>query len=409
METSTYHDICSDFSAFCDFIFQDCPGVPLSNNLGDCLEARLIEAQRKTHQPAAKTLVQDPDDANALRQRINRATLSTRWTDQMVRNRMKEVAEKTIPDPVAWMVDDTGIIKKGDKSPGVKRQYCGKAGKKENCQIVVSTHVSGWNNSLPLEADLYLPQEWADNENRRKEAQIPEEVTFKTKHEIALTQIDRLLDSDLSPKPVLADSAYGNATKEFRRKLQERNLDYAVAIQSHTSIWRPGEGPDSPPAYSGNGRPPTRQYPGQHQPVSVKEFATELPDSDFKELTLRRGRHEPTTVRAAVCRIRCAHEASKGKPPGDEEWLVIVWPEDSNEPTDYFLSNLSEGTDKQRVVELCHLRWRVERDYQDMKQETGFEHYEGRSWPGFHHHLTICMAAHAFLASQRKLFPPQTA
>ncbi len=408
MDTCTYQDICSDFSAFCDFIFQDCPGVPLTNNLEHCLEARLIESQRKTHQPAAKTMVQDADKASGLRQRMNRATLSTRWTDQMVRSRIKEVAEQTIRQPVAWMVDDTGIIKKGDKSPGVQRQYCGKAGKKENCQIVVSTHVTGWNNSMPLEADLYLPEEWADNEARLKEAAIPDDVTFRTKHEIALNQIDRLLDAGMAKKPVLADSAYGNATKAFRRDLKARELEYAVAIKSNTSIWRPGEGPDPPPSYSGNGRPPTRQYPGQHQPVSVKAFAGELSDDCFTEYCLQRGRHEPKTVRAAVCRIRCAHEASKGKPPGDEEWLVIVWPEDSDEPTDYFLSNLSEDTDTQRVVELCHLRWRVERDYQDMKQETGFEHYEGRSWPGFHHHLTICMAAHAFLASQRKLFPPET-
>lgn len=408
MDTSKYNEICSDLSSFCDFVFADCPGVPLSNNLEHCVEARLVEAQRKTHQPVAKKLVQDLDEANGLRQRINRATISTRWTDEMVRERLYEVARHNIPGPVAWMVDDTGIIKKGDKSPGVQRQYCGKAGKTENCQIVVSTHVTGWNNSQPLEADLYLPKSWAEDMPRRREADIPDDVVFQTKHEIALTQIDELLEADISDRPVLADSAYGNS-QDFRQQIQQRKLDYAVAVKSDTSIWRPNEGPDPPPEYSGRGRPPTREYPGEFEPVSVNEFANELAPKHFETFTLRRGRHEPREVRALVTRIRTAHGASKGEPPGDKQWLVIVWPEDDDEPTDYFLSNIDRRKNPKRVVELCCLRWRVERDYQDMKQETGFEHYEGTGWPGFHHHLTICMAAHAFLASQRKLFPPQTA
>lgn len=408
MDTSTYNEICSDLGSFSDFIFEECPGNPLTTNLEYCLEARLIEAKRKTHQPAAKKLVKDPEDASSLRQKINRATISERWTDEMVRKRLYEVAEHNIPNPVAWLIDDTGIIKKGTKSPGVARQYCGKAGKTENCQIVVSTHIAGWNCSQPLEAQLYLPECWADDIERRRKAKIPDEVVFQTKPEIALAQIDRLLEFGLSPHPVLADAAYGNST-EFRDGLSDRQLDYGVAIQSDTSIWRPGEGPDPVPEYSGQGRPPTRRYPGEYQPLSVKEFASELSPKHFETFTLRKGRHEPREVRAAVARIRTAHRASVGEPPGEEQWLVIVWPEHKDEPTDYFLSNLHRRKTPQTIVELCCLRWRVERDYQDMKQETGFEHYEGRGWPGFHHHLTICLAAHAFLASQRKLFPPQTA
>ena len=408
MDTSTYNETCSDLSSFCDFVFTDCPGVPLSNNLEHCIEARLVEAKRKTHQPVARKLVQDLDEANGLRQRINRATISTRWTDEMVRERLYEIARHNIPGPVAWMVDDTGIIKKGDKSPGVHRQYCGKAGKTENCQIVVSTHLAGWNSSQPLEANLYLPEIWAEDMPRRREAKIPDDVVFQTKHQIALAQMDRLLEAGMAAQPVLADSAYGNSWA-FRNELRQRKLDYAVAIKSDTSIWRPDEGPDPPAEYSGRGRPPTRQYPGEFEPVSVKEFASELSPKQFETFTLRRGRHEPREVRAIVTRVRTAHRASVGEPPGDEQWLVVVWPPDKDEPTDYFLSNLDRRNNPKRVVELACLRWRVERDYQDMKQETGFEHYEGRGWPGFHHHLTICMAAHAFLASQRKLFPPQTA
>lgn len=408
MDTSTYNEICSDLGSFSDFVFEECPGKPLSKNLEHCLEARLIEAERKTHQPAAKKLVKEPEDAGALRQRINRATISERWTDETVRQRLYEVTEHNIPGPVAWLIDDTGIIKKGKKSPGVAHQYCGKAGKKENCQVVVSTHLSGWNCSQPLEADLYLPECWADDFERRREAKIPDDIGFRTKHEIAVEQVDRLLEHGLPVRPILFDAAYGNST-DFRASLRERKLDYAAAIQSDTNIWRPGEGPDPVPEYSGRGRPPTRRYPGEYQPVSVKEFARQLSPAHFETFTLRRGRHEPREVRAAVTRIRTAHNASKGEPPGEEEWLVIIWPEDKDAPTDYFLSNLHRRKSPKYIVELCCLRWRVERDYQDMKQETGFEHYEGRGWPGFHHHLTICLAAHAFLVSQRKLFPPQTA
>lgn len=365
-----------------------------------------MNSKRKTHQPLARRLAKTPEAANGLRQRMNRATLSTRWGDSTCRQRLYEVAGHNVPGPVAWMVDDTGIIKKGKKSPGVHRQYCGKAGKRENCQLVVSTHVSGWTSSQPLEADLYLPQVWADDLDRRREAQIPDDVVFRTKNQIALEQIDRLLEAGLSARPVLADAAYGNSSK-FRNGLRQRKLEYVVAVQGKTAIWRPNEGPDPLPEYTGRGRPPTRQYPGEHQPVSIKEFAGELSVSRWKNFKLSRGRHEPKTIRTAVTRVRTAHKAHQGYPPGPSEWLVIIWPEGASEPTDYFLSNLGRRTRPKKVVELGCLRWRVERDYQDMKQEIGLEHHEGRSWVGLHHHLTICMAAHAFLGSQRKLFPPQ--
>lgn len=347
-------------------------------------------------------------DANGLRQRINRATLSSRWVDEAPRKKLYELAKHNVVGAAAWIIDDTGIIKKGTKSPGVQRQYCGKAGKRDNCQLIVSTHVSGWTTSQPLEADLYLPQGWCDDLPRRREAQIPDEIDFQTKPEIALAQIDRLLEARLPPMPVLADAAYGNGHK-FRDGLRERHLEYSVSIKPDTLIWRPHQGPDPlpEPVPGRSGRRRTLRFPGQFQPVQVKDFAAEILKGKRDRITLSRGRHETKEVVVTLTRIRTAHKADKGNPPGPEEWLIIVWNEEKNEPTDFFLSNLHRRVRPKRLVELTLLRWRIERDYQDMKQEVGLEHYEGRSWVGLHHHLTICMAAHAFLASQRKLFPPE--
>lgn len=405
MDTHTYNTVCSDLRSFCDFVFHSCPGKPLRKNLSHCMEARLSAAKRKTHEPAAAQLAADPSLANGLRLRMNRATLTSRWLDLEPRQQLYEIAEHNVPGAVAWMIDDTGIIKKGDKSPGVQRQYCGKAGKRENCQLVVSTHLAGWTSSQPLEADLYLPKVWVEDVPRRRKAHIPDSVIFETKVDISLRQIDRMLEAGLPPKVVLADSAYGNSGK-FRQGLRLRKLEYSVAIKPNTTIWRPGQGPDPVPEYSGMGRPITREIPGEFHPVSVAGFAHELRNDQFKRLRLWRGRREPKELRAACVRVRTARDAYKGHPPGDEQWLIIVWPEDQKEPSDYFLSNLGRRVRPKRLLELACLRWRVERDYQDMKQEVGLEHYEGRSWVGLHHHLTICMAAHAFLASQRKLFPP---
>ncbi len=215
-----------------------------------------------------------------------------------------------------------------------------------------------------------------------------------------------MLEAAFPDKPVLADAAYGNSGR-FRQGLRDRKLTYSVAIKPTTSIWRPNEGPDPIAEYKGSGRRSIRRLPGEFQPISVAEFARELAPSRVKTLRLTRGYQQPKKVRAAFARIRTAHGAYKGQEPGNEEWLIVIWPEDQQEPTDYFLSNLGRRMRPKRLLEITCLRWRVERDYHDMKQEVGLEHYEGRTWVGFHHHLTICMAAHAFLASQRKLFPPE--
>lgn len=408
MNKDTFDRIRGELSAFAEFLFADLATRPTKRNLMNCLEARLVDGRRKTHQPAGAMLAKDPEDADALRQRMNRATLGS-WGDDEVRRRLCEVAVNAIPAPVAWVVDDTGVEKKGSKSPGVARQYCGAAGKITNCQLFVSTHLASFNASLPLEMEVYLPKAWCGDSSRRVEAGIPEERFFQTKPEMALEEIDRLIEANVPRGVVLADAAYGDNGK-FREGLAGRGLEYSVSVKSDTKVWRPGQGPDPvPQRANGPGRPSTRQFPGKHQPVSVKTLAMELSKKAYRQVRLWRGRHEPATMRFARVRVRTAHRAVLGRPPGKDQWLLIEWPDGEDEPTHYYLSNLPRRIRLQRLAELTKLRWRVERDYQDLKQEVGLSHYEGRRWQGLRHHLTICMAAVTFLAIQRRLFPPEDA
>ncbi len=408
MKSSEFESVRRDLESFSAFLFGGFGYEPTRRNLRTCLQARLIDAQRKTHQPAGIALARIPEQADALRQRMNRTVLGAAWSDDVVRQRLRSLAPLAVPSPVAWVIDDTGVEKKGKKSPGVGRQYCGSVGKVTNCQLFVSTHLSGWNTSMPLEMDLYLPRVWCDDPDRRAEAEIPQHLSFRTKPELALDQVDRLVAAKAPRGVVLADAAYGDGN-EFRAGLIERGLEYSVAIKGGTTVWRKGEGPDPVHEHTGRGHRPRRAYPGKHQPVTVNALAAELADDAFTSVRLWRGRHEAVQVRAAALRVRPAHKANAGLPPGPEQWLIVEWPDGNEEPFHYYLSNLPPRTRLTRLVDIAKLRWRVERDYQDLKQEVGFGHFEGRRWRGLNHHVTICMAALAFLITQRRLFPPQAA
>lgn len=405
MDDATLSDVRNDLQKFGDFLFGGIGYRPGRENLTMCLEARLVETRRKTHQPAGAALAGSAAEADALRQRMNRATLGD-WSDADVRRRLLEVATRAMSQPLAWIIDDTGFEKKGTKSPGVQRQYTGTAGKVTNCQVVVSTHLASWTASLPLEMDVYLPQSWCDDADRRREAGIPDDVVFRTKPQIALDQIEHLAEATGLKLPVLGDAGYGHG-HYLRDELRDRGMTYVVAVMSDAVVWRPGEGPDEPqPETASKGRRKTLAYPGRFAPVSVKALALELPRSRYRSVKLRRGRRAVTCTRFACLRVRTAHRAEQGVPPGPEEWLLIEWPDGASEPTHYFFSNLPPETPPRHLAELAKLRWRVERDYQDLKQEIGLDHYEGRRWRGLNHHLTICVAAFAFLAIQRRLFPP---
>lgn len=310
----------------------------------------------------------------------------------------------------AWIVDDTGFAKKGKHSVGVARQYCGQLGKQDNCQVAVSLSVASVASSLPVAWRLYLPEAWAGDTARRAKAGVPETVAFATKPQIALDQIAMAAACPDIPKAVvLADAGYGNAMA-FRRGVAALGLRYVVGIQSTTTLWAPGTGPLAPLPSAGVGRPRTRLRRSRDQaPVSAKALAEGVDAQHWREITWREGVAEPLCSRFAALRLRPAHRDEKRSQPWPEEWLLIEWPEGEAEPPRYWLSNLPEVTAIEQLVHLAMLRWRIERDYRELKQELGLGHYEGRGWRGFHHHAALCVAAYGFLLKERAAIPPSAA
>jgi SRSO17 transposase len=310
----------------------------------------------------------------------------------------------------AWIIDDTGFPKKGTHSVGVARQYCGELGKQDNCQVAVSLSLANADGSLPVAYRLYLPQSWASDADRRKKAGVPEEIDFQTKIEIALDQIRAAAAAGLPRGVVLIDAGYGPHS-DLRSAITALGLPYAVGILSNTTVWPPGTGPLPPKPYTPGRGSPTKllRRDAEHRPVSIKDLAFSLPARAWRTITWREGTNEPLRSRFARLRIHIAHRDFERSEPWPEEWLLIEWPKGEKEPTKYWLSTLPETIGFARLVDLAKLRWRIERDYHELKQELGLGHFEGRGWRGFHHHATLCIAAYAFLISERETIPPSAA
>ena len=300
-----------------------------------------------------------------------------------------------------WIIDDTGFPKKGQHSVGVARQYCGQLGKQDNCQVAVSLSLATEAASLPIAWRLYLPEAWVQDAERRLRAGVPETIQFQTKSEIALAQVKAAQAAGTPGGMVLADAGYGNDTG-FRDGLTEIGALYAVGVQGTTSVWAPGQQPLPPKPWCGVGRKPRLlRRDADHQPVSVKALAMGLPATDYRIINWRAGSNGDLSSRFAAVRVRAAHRDHWRSELRDEEWLLIEWPEGQSEPEKYVLSTLPADTSLERLVAVTKMRWRIERDYQDLKQEFGLAHYEGRGWRGFHHHATLCIAAYGFLVAER--------
>ncbi len=306
-----------------------------------------------------------------------------------------------------WIVDDTGFPKQGRHSVGVARQYCGMLGKQDNCQVAVSVSLACQAGSLPVACQLYLPQEWADDPQRRKKAGVPQGLEFATKPAIALAQIEHLMAQGAPRHCVLADAGYGVDTA-FRERLGQMGLAYAVGVTGQVTVWPPGHAPLPPKPYSGRGHVPTRLRRGDvrhEQPLSVKEVAFGLAADQWQNIEWREGTNFTLRSRFARVRVRAAHREHLRTEQRPEEWLLIEWPEGHKEPMKYWLSTLDEDVLLERMVYEAKMRWRIERDYQDLKQELGLGHYEGRGWRGFHHHASLSIAAYGFLTAQQLRHP----
>ena len=370
----------------------------------------LLPGERKSVEPMAARLV--PENVRRTHQSLHHLVADAPWSDEEM---LEQIWQQVFPamqqhgSVVAWIVDDTGFPKQGKHSVGVARQYCGQLGKSDNCQAAVSLSVSTWNSSLPIAWRLYLPEVWCQDAERCRQAGVPEEVVFQTKPEIALRQIRQAMEQQVPVGVVLADAGYGKGT-QFRTDLTQLGLQYVVGIETNATVWESGRRPLPVPARkSGRGAPPKRlRRDEDHQPISVKQLALGLPSSAWKEITWRQGSEKALHSRFAAVRVRPAHRDSKRTEPYPEEWLLIEWPKKESEPTKYWLSTLPEKTSLKSLVKIAKHRWIIERDDEELKQELGLGHYEGRGWRGFHHHATLCIAAYGFLVAERNRFSPST-
>lgn len=357
----------------------------------------LMDGERKSIEPMANRL---PDgNAQALQQFVNQSP----WPTEQVRASLARKMEGEFVPEAYWLIDEVSFPKQGKHSVGVARQYCGALGKTANCQVAVTLDLGTEESSTPLDWALYLPEQWIKDKARRKKAGIPEAVTFKSKPELALDLIDEARNWGLSDRLVLADSAYGDGY-EFRQGLRDRTLHYVVQVSGDMTAWTEDPHPAEPPMKRGGTVPRTRLYAKELPPVrSLREIANDLPSSRWKNITWREGIKGPLSSRFARVMVWMANGLVQGKTmevPREE--LLIEWPSAHETPLKFWLSSLPpRRTSFRSLTRKAKGRFRIEQDYQEMKGEVGLDHFEGRSWQGWHHHVTLVTLAYAFLVMER--------
>lgn len=320
--------------------------------MGHYITGLLLDGERKSVQPMASRLVHDPAEADAMRQRLADCVSASPWSDAELLRRLALKFERDLPGNEVFVIDDTGFPKKGHLSVGVHRQYSGTLGRTENCQVATSLHVAGESGSGCIGLRLYLPEAWTQDRKRCAAAGVPGEIEFKKKWEIALELLDQALSWGLQ------------------------------------------------------NRPRTQCRDGETRPIQISKLVEGIPRARYKTVSWRSGSRGTMSSKFLVYRVRPAERHTKGRPPDEQQWLICSWAESEKAPK-FHLSNLPAGTSLKELIRILKLRWRVERDYQEMKGELGLDHFEGRTWRGFHHHATLCAVAHGFLALRRALFPPE--
>lgn len=371
---------------------------------GVYLQGLMLDGERKSIQPLAQR-VNVPgwhgDTMQALQQFVNQSP----WDERAVLRTYRRLLATSLADPAGVVViDDTGFAKKGRHSAGVARQYSGTLGKTDNCQVAVSLHYAAPRGDYPLALRLFLPETWMDQPERMQAVRVPTPMQVPcTKGEIALDLLDQVRAEQLAHQAVVADAGYGLSV-EFRRGLEDRHERYVVGIAGKEAVFSQPPtwtvGPDTQ-----RGRPPTRRYVAADtpQPVVVKQLAETL---ERTSVSWRQGTKGPLHAEFAWVRVWPAHRWQHGRAADDlpdleseARWLLVEWRNDGS--IRYALSNLPAQTPLAHAVELWKSRWHVEQGYQQLKEELGLDHFEGRSWPGFHHHATMCFLAYGFLALER--------
>jgi len=355
----------------------------------------LGDGERKSIEPIAARACTDPARADAEHQRLLHFALDAPWSDNDVRCEAARYALEAMTahahEPVdSWIIDDTGFLKQGKHSVGVQRQYTGSAGKTTNCQIGVSLTVATRTEQVPIDFALYLPETWTEDRARRREARIPDDIQFATKPQLALRLLQRAVDNGVPPGLVLADQAYGTA-REFRQGVREMGLHYGVAVDNRTVVM----------VFDKLGR-------RRDEIISIIDLAHRIDaQGGFRRCTWRQGTEKNLSARFALRRVVPAYDGAHGIEKREAVWLLIEWRDDEDEPANCFLCSLPGRLTKKQLVRRVMQRWRIERTYQDLKDELGLDHYEGRRFPGWHHHVSVVLCCYAFVIAERvRHFPP---
>jgi len=378
--------IADRFATYVDELTRVIGHADRAGPLRDYCSGLLATEGRRSVEPMAA--VTAPARVSAQHQKLLHFVANATWSDEQMLAKVRELVmpSMTRRGPIkAWIIDDTSFPKKGEHSVGVHHQYCGQLGKQANCQVAVTLSIANHHASLPIAYRLYLPRAWSDDAARRKEAHVPRAVRFKTKPQIALEQIGAALKAGVAPGVVLMDAGYG-ANSVLRQAITGLGLFYVAAIVSSVKVRPVREGDSKAPR------------------VSVKILALSLPTSAWRTITWREGTNTKLQSRFARIRVRAA--PIRGEARFAEETLLIEWPKDEAAPTKFWLASVARNMSFRGLVDLAKLRWRIERDYEDLKQEIGLGHYEGRGWRGFHHHGTLAIADYGFLISERERIPP---
>ena len=357
----------------------------------------LGDGERKSVEPIAARACADPKRADALHQRLLHFAVDSKWNDRAVRHKAADYVLQalTAREAVeAWIVDDTGFLKQGTHSVGVQRQYTGSAGKITNCQVGVSLSVATRTEHAPVDFELYLPESWTNDSVRRTEAGIPAQMQFRTKPQLALEMIRRAVADGVPTGVVLGDAAYGSS-REFREGVRAAGLHYAVGVDPKTTVFE----------LDSQGRP-------KGEPVGVRQLAAQVHERNgFRRCTWRKGTNTDLTATFAMRRVVPAYDHQQSTPESlarrrEHLWLLVEWRDGEPEPSNYFLSSVSLRTKKQ-LVRLVMQRWRTERVYEDLKGELGLDHFEGRKFSGWHHHISVALCCYAFIVAERvRHFPP---
>ncbi len=348
------------------------------------IQGLLMPGQRKSIEPMAGRLGVDS-------QKLQQFIRDSPWLERRVWRAIRQEVIPLVEPLQAWVVDETGWLKQGKESVGVSHQYCGAVGKQAQCQVAVELVVSDGEIAAPVGGRLYLPEVWTKDSPRREKAGVPGGVRFQTKPDIAGDLIAEALADGLSAAPILGDSVYGNAP-ELRRQIRDRGLEYFFHGEEHWLAWA-----QRPKLTQG---PKLWSVPRTAPPASkLRQLAERFKPRDWHPAAWDAADGERRTTRLAWQEIYLHSDLDEQSGRWPACWLVVDWPAGQPDPYHVYVACLKQTPAKGRSLRLSRGRWPIEQYFQRGKDDLGLDHYEGRNWRGFHHHLVMSAVAYLFVVA----------